>query len=78
LEPFRTGSGPGSATLYHRRDDTARSAALKITWYAHACFRLKGSGLTIVTDPYTPEDAGLPRVTDPADSSLRRRSNSAA
>jgi L-ascorbate metabolism protein UlaG (beta-lactamase superfamily) len=51
---------------------------LKITWYAHACFRLKGSGLTIVTDPYTPEDAGLPRVTDPADSSLRRRSNSAA
>ncbi len=40
---------------------------MRITWYAHACFRLEGSGLSIVTDPYTPEEAGPPPVTDPAD-----------
>jgi L-ascorbate metabolism protein UlaG (beta-lactamase superfamily) len=40
---------------------------MRITWYGHACFRLEGSGLSIVTDPYTPESAGLPPVTDPAD-----------
>jgi L-ascorbate metabolism protein UlaG (beta-lactamase superfamily) len=40
---------------------------VRITWYAHACFRLEGSGLSIVTDPYTPEKAGLPPVTEPAD-----------
>jgi L-ascorbate metabolism protein UlaG (beta-lactamase superfamily) len=40
---------------------------VRITWYAHACFRLEGSGLTIVTDPYTPERAGIPPVTDRAD-----------
>lgn len=40
---------------------------MKITWYAHACFRLEGSGLSIVTDPYTPEQAGPPPVTEPAD-----------
>lgn len=33
---------------------------MRITWYAHACFRL-------VTDPYTPERAGIPPVTEPAD-----------
>jgi L-ascorbate metabolism protein UlaG (beta-lactamase superfamily) len=40
---------------------------VRITWYGHACFRLEGSGLSIVTDPYTPEKAGLPPVTEPAD-----------
>jgi L-ascorbate metabolism protein UlaG (beta-lactamase superfamily) len=40
---------------------------MRITWYAHACFRLEGSGLSIVTDPYTPEQAGIPPVTEPAD-----------
>jgi L-ascorbate metabolism protein UlaG (beta-lactamase superfamily) len=40
---------------------------VKITWYGHACFRLEGSGLSIVTDPYAPESAGLPPVTEPAD-----------
>jgi L-ascorbate metabolism protein UlaG (beta-lactamase superfamily) len=42
-------------------------ALVRITWYGHACFRLEGSGLSIVTDPYTPENAGLPPVTEPAD-----------
>jgi L-ascorbate metabolism protein UlaG (beta-lactamase superfamily) len=40
---------------------------VKLTFYAHACFRLEGSGLTIVTDPYTPEEAGPPPVPEPAD-----------
>jgi L-ascorbate metabolism protein UlaG (beta-lactamase superfamily) len=40
---------------------------MRITWYGHACFRLEGSGLSIVTDPYTPATAGLPPVSEPAD-----------
>jgi L-ascorbate metabolism protein UlaG (beta-lactamase superfamily) len=40
---------------------------VRITFYAHACFRLEGSDLSVVTDPYTPEDAGPPPVPEPAD-----------
>jgi L-ascorbate metabolism protein UlaG (beta-lactamase superfamily) len=40
---------------------------MKVTWYGHACFRLEGSGVSVVTDPYTPEQAGLLAVTEPAD-----------
>jgi L-ascorbate metabolism protein UlaG (beta-lactamase superfamily) len=40
---------------------------LRVTWYGHACFRLEGSGVSIVTDPYTPEAAGLLGVSAPAD-----------
>jgi L-ascorbate metabolism protein UlaG (beta-lactamase superfamily) len=40
---------------------------VKLTWYAHACFRLEGSGLAIVTDPYTPEESGPPPIEEPAD-----------
>jgi L-ascorbate metabolism protein UlaG (beta-lactamase superfamily) len=40
---------------------------VRVTWYGHACFRLEGDGLAIVTDPYTPEDAGLLPVAEPAD-----------
>src|SRR5262245_38073809 len=40
---------------------------MKITWYAHACFRLEGAGVSIVTDPYTPEESGPPPITEPAD-----------
>ncbi|HEX7298645.1 MAG TPA: MBL fold metallo-hydrolase [Solirubrobacteraceae bacterium] len=40
---------------------------LRITWYGHACFRLEGGGVSIVTDPYTPERAGLRPVDEPAD-----------
>jgi L-ascorbate metabolism protein UlaG (beta-lactamase superfamily) len=41
--------------------------AVRITWYAHACFRIEGDGVAIVTDPYTPENAGLGAVPEPAD-----------
>lgn len=40
---------------------------MRVTWYGHACFRLEGSGVSIVTDPYTPEAAGLLGVSAPAD-----------
>jgi L-ascorbate metabolism protein UlaG (beta-lactamase superfamily) len=35
---------------------------MKVTWFAHACFKLEGSGMTIVTDPYTPASAGIDPV----------------
>jgi L-ascorbate metabolism protein UlaG (beta-lactamase superfamily) len=40
---------------------------IRITWYGHACFRLEAAGSSIVTDPFTPESAGLEPVQDPAD-----------
>jgi L-ascorbate metabolism protein UlaG (beta-lactamase superfamily) len=40
---------------------------VKIKWYGHACFRIEGGGISIVTDPYTPEVAGLDAVEEPAD-----------
>ena len=40
---------------------------MRLTWYGHACFRLEGAGISIVTDPYTPELAGLAAVPEPAD-----------
>ena len=39
---------------------------VRITWYGHACFRLESGGISIVTDPYTPENAGLGAVPEPA------------
>jgi L-ascorbate metabolism protein UlaG (beta-lactamase superfamily) len=42
---------------------------MKITFYAHACFRLEGDGLAVVTDPYTPGPggSGFDPVDEPAD-----------
>jgi len=40
---------------------------VKIKWYRHACFRIEGGGIPVVTDPYTPEVAGLDPVDEPAD-----------
>src|SRR5918993_1220476 len=40
---------------------------MKIKWYGHACFRIEGDGISIVTDPYTPDVAGLDPVDEPAD-----------
>ena len=40
---------------------------MKIKWYGHACFRIEGDGVSVVTDPYTPEAAGLAPVDEPAD-----------
>jgi L-ascorbate metabolism protein UlaG (beta-lactamase superfamily) len=38
-----------------------------VKWYGHACFRLEGGGVSVVTDPYTPELAGLLPVRAEAD-----------
>jgi L-ascorbate metabolism protein UlaG (beta-lactamase superfamily) len=40
---------------------------IRITWYGHACFRLETPGGSLVTDPYTPAQAGLEPVPEPAD-----------
>ena len=40
---------------------------MKIKWYGHACFRIEGEDIVIVTDPYTPEVAGLDSMDEPAD-----------
>lgn len=40
---------------------------MQIKWYGHACFLIQGDGVRIVTDPYTPEEAGLAPLREPAD-----------
>lgn len=40
---------------------------MKITFYAHASFRLEADGLSVVTDPYTPERSGFDPIDEPAD-----------
>jgi L-ascorbate metabolism protein UlaG (beta-lactamase superfamily) len=40
---------------------------MQIEWQGHACFRIRGNGVCIVTDPYTPEVAGLSPLSEPAD-----------
>ncbi len=42
---------------------------MKITFYAHASFRLEADGIAVVTDPYTPgpQGSGFERIDEPAD-----------
>jgi L-ascorbate metabolism protein UlaG (beta-lactamase superfamily) len=40
---------------------------VRVTWYGHACFRLDDGNFSLVTDPYTPELAGLQPVPEPCD-----------
>lgn len=42
---------------------------MKITFYAHASFRLEADGLVVVTDPYTPgpQNSGFDPIEEPAD-----------
>jgi len=42
---------------------------MKITFYAHASFRLAADGLTVITDPYTPgpKGSGFDPINEPAD-----------
>lgn len=41
--------------------------SVKMKWYGHACFTKEGSGISIVTDPYAPEVAGLNPMEEPGD-----------
>ena len=40
---------------------------MKITFYAHASFRLEGDGLTVITDPFTPAISHFDPINEPAD-----------
>ncbi len=41
---------------------------MQIKWYGHAAFRITSeSGLSIITDPYTPENIGYDPITETAD-----------
>ncbi|MEM6530384.1 MAG: MBL fold metallo-hydrolase, partial [Chloroflexota bacterium] len=41
---------------------------MKLKWYGHAAFRITtANGTSIVTDPYSPDLAGYPPFTEPAD-----------
>jgi L-ascorbate metabolism protein UlaG (beta-lactamase superfamily) len=40
---------------------------VKITFYAHASFRLEADGLAVVTDPYNPRRSGFDPIEEPAD-----------
>jgi len=41
---------------------------MKLKWYGQAAFAIRSSdGLTIITDPYTPETAGYVPILEPAD-----------
>lgn len=44
-----------------------KGRVVKIKWYGHACFRLEGEGISMVTDPYEPAVAGLGPVEESAD-----------
>ena len=40
---------------------------MKITFYAHASFRLEADGLTVITDPYNPARSHFDPINEPAD-----------
>lgn len=40
---------------------------MKLKWYGQAAFLVAGAGVSIITDPYTPETAGYAPILDPAD-----------
>ena len=40
---------------------------MKITFYAHASFRLEGDGLVVITDPFTPAISHFDPINEPAD-----------
>jgi L-ascorbate metabolism protein UlaG (beta-lactamase superfamily) len=40
---------------------------VKITFYAHACFRLETPEVSVITDPYTPGVSGFAPIDEPAD-----------
>lgn len=51
---------------------------MKIKWYAHACLRIEGDGVSIVTDPYTPWKSGFATITETADIVVRSSDDDSA
>jgi L-ascorbate metabolism protein UlaG (beta-lactamase superfamily) len=62
LEVVRGTSAVGSGSRVRKREQ-----GMKIKWYGHACFRIENDGIAIITDPYTPDVAGLDPVDEPSD-----------
>jgi L-ascorbate metabolism protein UlaG (beta-lactamase superfamily) len=70
--PGQAGTPSQTALPGHirQRERAARAApenAMRITFYAHASFRLEADGLAVVTDPYTPAKSGFSPIAEPAD-----------
>lgn len=51
---------------------------MRIKWYAHACLRIEGVGVSIITDPYTPQKSGFAAVTETADIVVRSSDDDSA
>lgn len=51
---------------------------MKIKWYAHACLRIEGAGVSIITDPYTPYKSGFATIIEPADIVVRSSDDDSA
>ena len=51
---------------------------MRIKWYAHACVRIEGGGVSIITDPYTPHKSGFAAVTETADIVVRSSDDDSA
>ncbi len=51
---------------------------MKIKWYAHACLRIEGDGVSIITDPYTPHKSGFAAVAETADIVVRSSDDDSA
>ena len=51
---------------------------MNIKWYAHACLRIEGDGVSIITDPYTPHKSGFATITETADIVVRSSDDDSA
>ena len=51
---------------------------MRIKWYAHACLRIEGGGVSIITDPYTPHKSGFAPVEETADIVVRSSDDDSA
>ncbi len=51
---------------------------MRIKWYAHACLRIEGGGVSIITDPYTPHKSGFAPVDETADIVVRSSDDDSA
>ena len=51
---------------------------MRIKWYAHACLRLEGDDVSIITDPYTPHKSGFAAISESADIVVRSSDDDSA
>lgn len=51
---------------------------MRVKWYAHACLRIEGDGVSIITDPYTPHKSGFATITETSDIVVRSSDDDSA